>query len=273
MDVLTRYKKGLFKKASKKICLLKKIKNNYPKFLIKNRKISDSEQLIFLLKNRNKKKYSNIMSDMIKKKNIPLITEAYLHSYGFQILKTSKNLGYSNTIDSFFGRNILFEKEYLRIKIFVFKNLKNSKWKIKINEMRKKSWQILYIMNLISRILASCKKCIFHDRIGTIKGIILKEIYSNSNIDIIAEKLMTIVKIKKRKKCDLIEKIIQITRPVLNTQKIKEVILFWKLQLLHRLLAPELNFDKNKNTFTHFFLKKTISKHATQTSLLSFINF
>ena len=56
MDTLARYKKDLFKKASKKICLLKKIKNNYPKLLIKNRKISDFEQLIFLLKNRNKKK-------------------------------------------------------------------------------------------------------------------------------------------------------------------------------------------------------------------------
>jgi len=59
-------------------------------------------------------------------------------------------------------------------------------------------------MNLISKILASCKKCNFHDKIGTINGIILKEIYSNSNIDIISEKLMTIIKIKKKKKCDLI---------------------------------------------------------------------
>ena len=68
MDTLARYKKDLFKKASKKICLLKKIKNNYPKLLIKNRKISDFEQLIFLLKNRNKKKYYVMISDMIKKK-------------------------------------------------------------------------------------------------------------------------------------------------------------------------------------------------------------
>jgi len=72
MDTLARYKKDLFKKASKKICLLKKIKNNYPKLLIKNRKISDFEQLIFLLKNRNKKKYYVMISDMIKKKKIPL---------------------------------------------------------------------------------------------------------------------------------------------------------------------------------------------------------
>ena len=204
MDTLARYKKDLFKKASKKICLLKKIKNNYPKLLIKNRKISDFEQLIFLLKNRNKKKYYVMISDMIKKKNIPLLTKVFLHSYGSQILKTSKNLGEFITIDSFFGKNILFEKEYLRIKIFVLKNLKNSKWKVKINEMKKKSWQILYIMNLISKILASCKKCNFHDKIGTINGIILKEIYSNSNIDIISEKLMTIIKIKKKKKKNVI---------------------------------------------------------------------